>query len=76
MAIAHILGIGALALYFYYRFHISGEQFPSMERSDMWFDVLGIVRDSSGVEYKYQTQYDSIKNLMEKKNILSKKVHY
>ena len=38
-----ICGIGALALYFFYRFHHAAETFPSLQRSQDWFNVKEIM---------------------------------
>ena len=41
--------IGALAFYFFWRWHISGESFPCFRTSQDWYDIKVLKRDSSHI---------------------------
>jgi hypothetical protein len=41
--------IGSLGLYFFYRFHVSGETFPSFRTSKDWYNVKVLKRDEQHV---------------------------
>jgi hypothetical protein len=66
--------MGSLALYYYYRFQLSGEEFPSMATSRDWFDIMGIVTNSKGDCYKYNTQYTALRKKIDKLKLRTTKV--
>jgi hypothetical protein len=42
--------IGALAVYFFWRWHVSGEPFPSFCTSQDWYNIKVLKRDNSDVQ--------------------------
>lgn len=44
--------IGALAAYFFWRWHLSGEPFPTFRRSQEWYNIKLLKRDNNHLEEK------------------------
>ena len=53
----YLCTMGALAQYFFWRWHISGEPQPSFKRRKDWYNTKLLVGDDKDTEIAYNTQY-------------------
>jgi hypothetical protein len=71
-----VCAFGALAQYFFYRWHISGEEFPNFEKNATWFDVKAFKNGHPENAMTYRTQLRAVNRVFEALNIrISKKTH-
>ena len=66
-----ICPVGALALYFFYRWHISGEPFPTFRRRSDWYRVKVLVGSNREKPMAYPTQLECTNAAFEKSKITS-----
>ncbi|KAG2212027.1 hypothetical protein INT45_010435, partial [Circinella minor] len=55
-----VCAFGALAFYFFYRFHVSGEPFPDFSTSENWFKIKMLKGCDRFQDMAYTTQNDEI----------------
>lgn len=73
-----LCAFGALAFYFFYRWHVNNEPFPDFQRNENWFDIKVLKSNKGSIteEIDYKTQWLSICKAFETCNINSvKKTH-
>ncbi|KAG2211522.1 hypothetical protein INT45_009793 [Circinella minor] len=56
-----VCAFGALAFYFFYRFHVSGEPFPDFSTSENWFKIKMLKGCDRFQDMAYTTQNDAIR---------------
>ena len=71
-----VCAFGGLAQYFFYRWHISGEEFPNFEKNSTWFDVKVFKNGRPEDPMSYRTQLRAVNRVFEALRIrISKKTH-
>jgi hypothetical protein len=66
--------VGALALYFFWRFHVRAEAFPDMSDHKRWYDIHVIDGKVPEKEVSYSTQATGLKSAMVACGVVSKEV--
>ncbi len=66
-----VCAINALAMYFFFRWHVSGENFPDMSSKQSWYDIYALKGKDRLIPLAYQTQADPIKRLKQATGCLS-----
>lgn len=66
--------VGALALYFFFRFHIQREPFPDFSSPRAWFDLCLLRGKSPVAPITYQQQHNAVKSCYAALGIQSTKV--
>jgi hypothetical protein len=73
-----VCALGALAMYFFMRWHISNEPFPDFSRNEAWYDIKVFKTNCGDLteQMDYKTQYNSICKAFEACGVNSaKKTH-
>jgi Centromere DNA-binding protein complex CBF3 subunit, domain 2 len=66
--------MGALGLYFYYRWHCSGENPPSFRKRQDWYRIKLLVAGQTTEQISWQQQYDDINRVFNELGIASDSV--
>ena len=61
--------MGAMAMYFYWRWHISREPFPSLRRREEWYNIKVLRGENREQELSYATQYNDFISLLQETSI-------
>jgi hypothetical protein len=63
--------VGALAAYFFWRWHFSDERFPTFNRNQDWYDIQLLIgrRDDLSKEFSYGTQLEWIRRTFQLANV-------
>ena len=69
--------MGAIAMYFYQRQHISREFFPLLRRQEEWYNIKVLQGENREQELSYTTQYNDFISLLQETSIFQDMVtHY
>jgi hypothetical protein len=55
--------INALAMYFFHRWHISGESFPDISKKQLWYNIYTLKGKDRCKSINYHTQANPLKKL-------------
>lgn len=65
--------VGSMALYWFWRFHSSDEEFPDMAQRKNWYDILAFTAGSRTKPMSYNTQYNAFKEAHKSLGIICRK---
>jgi hypothetical protein len=69
-----LCAVGALAQYFYWRWHISGEPAPTFQRREDWYNIKVLRGEDREAELSYGTQYQDCLSILQEAGVTSESV--